>query len=54
LLATQDHIIPVSRGGGLTFENIQALCKSCNSSKNAKLDKSFITVWIAAPQGVVS
>jgi 5-methylcytosine-specific restriction endonuclease McrA len=53
LLATQDHIIPLSKGGGFTFENIQALCKSCNSTKQAKLDKSFIVTWIS-PQGVVS
>lgn len=31
--ATQDHIVPVSKGGAYTKENIQALCGSCNSSK---------------------
>ena len=34
---TKDHIIPVSKGGGLTKENVQALCRSCNSSKGAKI-----------------
>ena len=44
-LPTIDHIIPLSKGGGLTFENAQALCRSCNSSKNAKLDLGFIQTW---------
>ena len=30
---TRDHIIPVSKGGGLTRENVQALHRSCNSRK---------------------
>jgi 5-methylcytosine-specific restriction endonuclease McrA len=34
---TRDHIIPVTKGGGLTFLNTQALCRSCNSRKNNKM-----------------
>lgn len=31
-----DHIVPVSMGGLLVIENVQPLCRSCNSSKGAK------------------
>jgi 5-methylcytosine-specific restriction endonuclease McrA len=29
----KDHIVPLSMGGGLTMQNCQALCRSCNSRK---------------------
>lgn len=31
---TQDHVIPLSKGGGTVRDNIVPACRSCNSSKN--------------------
>lgn len=32
----QDHVTPLSRGGGHTPENIVPACRTCNASKHAK------------------
>jgi 5-methylcytosine-specific restriction endonuclease McrA len=35
-IPTRDHIISVKDGGALTKNNVQALCKSCNSKKGTR------------------
>lgn len=39
-----DHVIPRSRGGKSTPDNLVAACRRCNSSKRA----SFLNQWVRA------
>ncbi len=37
-IATIDHIIPVTRGGTHTYDNVQLLCAMCNTRKSNNMD----------------
>lgn len=40
-MVTKDHVVPLKAGGTDYIENIQMLCRPCNSSKGAKLDSAW-------------
>ena len=44
--ATIDHVVPVSKGGGLTWKNVVTACRDCNNKKGDKdLDKCGMRLY---------
>lgn len=37
LKANIDHVVPISKGGTHTLDNVRVACRSCNSAKGAKV-----------------
>ncbi|MEI9947705.1 MAG: HNH endonuclease [Pseudomonadota bacterium] len=37
-----DHVIPVSRGGPTSVENLRLLCRRCNNAKSDHIDGLLI------------
>ena len=43
ILLTMDHIVPITRDGSNNIENIQPLCRICNSKKHTNITKFDIS-----------
>ena len=37
-----DHVIPESRGGTTTYDNLQVTCRKCNTSKGILTEDEFV------------
>lgn len=41
---TNDHVVPLSRGGSNNIDNILPACKGCNCSKSAKTLEEYLSL----------
>lgn len=51
---SQDHVIPVSKGGGTTAENIVPACRPCNSRKGNRCVFFMVNVEVTNPSRVAA
>lgn len=42
---TYDHVIPFSRGGPTSIENLVPACQKCNDSKGVKTPEEWVNRW---------
>ncbi len=48
VLLTLDHVVPISRGGATTWENVVTACKKCNNKKGHQM-LSEVGLQLARP-----